>query len=72
MTWASFHVQINKKFNGLEVGTNKDIVKAHNAQWFYMDKKVQLKVGDIVYYWIHIIHNNEAYNLIDQQYVVKG
>lgn len=73
MTWASFHIQINKNFNGLEVGSlTRDIVKPHNGQWFYEDKDTKLKIGDMVYYWVHIIHNDEAYNLVDQQHRVTG
>lgn len=66
-------MQINKEFLGLEVGAiQRDIVKAHDGQWTYSDKKMQLKVGDIVYYWIHIVHNNEFYNLVDQKFPVTG
>lgn len=73
MTWVSFHVKFNDEFKGLEVGPlTKDIIKPHNRRWTYHDKTTKLKVGDVVYYWIHIIYNDLPYNLLDQQYRVIG
>lgn len=71
--WVSYHIKINSEFEGLEIGElTRDIVKPNDGEWVYEDKTSELKVGDIIYYWINIVHNGEEYILEDQQYRVKG
>lgn len=74
MVWADIHVKINSKFNSpKDFGPiNANIVKAHNGQWTYEDKTLNLKVGDTVYYWIHFVHNQMDYHLLDKEYNVTG
>lgn len=73
MSWVSFHIKINEEFDGLEVGTlTKDIVKPNQGKWTYEDKKTELRVNEILYYWVNIVYNGVDYNLIDQEYRIKG
>ena len=73
MTLVAFHVKFNDDFVGLEAGTiARDIVRARDGRWTYHDKTTELRHGDIVYYWIHVVYNGLGYNLVDQQHQVIG
>lgn len=67
-------MKINEPFEyGLEVGSiTVDTIKPIGGQWIYEDKSVKLKVGDVVYYWVNMVHNQVSYNLVNQQYNVSG
>lgn len=67
-----YHVRINQEFNGLENDPKVGIVKPTNGQWVYEDQKSELNYGDIVHYWVYIIHNNTDYTIADQEYPVIG
>ncbi|XP_066585294.1 beta-1,3-glucan-binding protein 1-like [Prorops nasuta] len=70
---VAFHVNFNQDFEGLEAGTiARDIVKVRNGRWKYEDRTTELKEGDIVYYWVHVVYNGLGYNLIDQQHQVTN
>lgn len=77
IVWVAFHLKLNDKFHGLESGDRKDIARSKNGKWTYEDNKVELKFGDVVYYWVQIVHHPAGgksvdYNLIDQEYQVAG
>lgn len=72
MYWVAFHIKYNDEFFGLESGDRKDIFNAVNNRWVYEDQTMELKVGDIIYYWVQITYMNLEYNLINQQYQVTS
>ncbi|XP_043288708.1 beta-1,3-glucan-binding protein-like [Venturia canescens] len=68
---VAFHVKFNEDFEGLEAGTiARDVVRARNGRWTYQDRTTRLRLGDIVYYWVHVVWDGLAYNLLDQQHRV--
>ncbi|XP_012259435.2 beta-1,3-glucan-binding protein-like [Athalia rosae] len=67
ITLVAFHAKFNEDFNGLEAGTiARDIVRVKNNRWIYEDHTTRLKLGDIIYLWIHVIFEGLGYNLLDQ------
>lgn len=67
ITLVAYHAKFNEDFNGLEAGTiARDIVKVKNNRWTYEDHTTRLKIGDIIYLWIHVIYEGLGYNLLDQ------
>lgn len=70
---VAFHVKINQDFDGLEAGTiAKDVPQAKDGRWTLDERETKLKVGDVVYYWAHVVYKGLGYNLLDQQYRVAG
>ncbi|XP_078045809.1 beta-1,3-glucan-binding protein-like [Augochlora pura] len=68
---VAYHVNFNKDFYSLEAGAiSVDIIKPKNGRWVYEDRRTKLKVGDIVYMWVHVDYEGRGYNLLDQQYKV--
>ncbi|XP_022904413.2 beta-1,3-glucan-binding protein-like [Onthophagus taurus] len=54
-----FHIKINEEFTGRESGTfNRDLNEPTNGFWTFTESKYRLKVGDIIYYWLHAIDKN--------------
>ncbi|XP_054287414.1 beta-1,3-glucan-binding protein-like [Macrosteles quadrilineatus] len=48
-----FHVNINKEFEGWKVGEwNEGIIVRYGARWQYTFPDIQVKEGDVIYYWI--------------------
>ncbi|KAG6801368.1 gram-negative bacteria-binding protein 1-2 precursor [Apis mellifera caucasica] len=69
---VAYHVKFNDDFYSLEAGTiARDIIKPRNGYWVYEDRSTRLKLGDIIYYWIHVVYNGLGYNLLDQKHVVN-
>lgn len=63
--------------NGREGGTlSRDILKAKNGRWTYIDKSVKLKPGDVIYYWTYVDYfdgeRKLGYPKDDQMFEVKG
>ncbi|XP_078044957.1 beta-1,3-glucan recognition protein 1 [Augochlora pura] len=68
---VAYHVKFNDDFYSLEAGAIAvDIIKPRNGRWVYQDRSTRLKVGDIIYMWVHVVYNGLGYNLLDQQHEV--
>lgn len=70
---VAYHVKFNDDFYSLEAGTIAiDIIKKRNGRWTYEDRSTRLKRGDKIYYWLHVVYEGLGYNLLNQEYEVKG
>lgn len=63
--------------NGREGGTfSRDIVKAKNGRWTFIDKTTRLKPGDVIYYWTYVDYfdgeRTLGYPNDDQMFTVTG
>lgn len=57
-----FHGRKNKRLNNIEPGDfNKDILQPTGGLWVYYEPSLQLDVGDVIYYWIFVQHNQLGY-----------
>ncbi|XP_044737521.1 beta-1,3-glucan-binding protein-like [Chrysoperla carnea] len=75
VTLFAFHGNINEEFNGREAGQfARDITKAKNGRWTFVDKLTKFKPGDKIYYWTYVIYddgkNKLGYANDDQEYTV--
>jgi hypothetical protein len=69
----AFHGNVNKEMNGLEAGQlARDIVKAKNGRWVFLDDRLKLKVGDVIYYWLYVQYEGLGYQKLDQSWTVTG
>lgn len=73
----AFHGKINEEMNGREAGYfSRDITKAKNGRWTFIDKTTKLKVGDVIYYWTYVEHDDgsgkRGYPNDDQMFVIQG
>lgn len=69
----AFHGNVNKEMDGLEAGDmSKDILKKRNGRWVFEERKLRLKKGDTVYYWLFVIKDGLGYRLDDRAYVFDG
>ncbi|XP_054287285.1 beta-1,3-glucan-binding protein-like isoform X1 [Macrosteles quadrilineatus] len=68
---VAYHININEEFQGLQHGQfGVDITKKRNGRWSYYIPEFQVKKGDVIYYWIHVIVDKLAYNGLDREYRV--
>ncbi|XP_034951400.1 beta-1,3-glucan-binding protein 1-like [Chelonus insularis] len=68
---VAFHIKFNEEFEGIEAGTiARDILRVRNGRWTYQDNTTNLKFGDVVHYWVHVVYNGLGYNLLFQQHEV--
>ncbi|XP_018563525.1 beta-1,3-glucan-binding protein-like [Anoplophora glabripennis] len=72
----AFHGKLNEELNGREGGTfSRDITKAKNGRWTFIDPYTKLKEGDVLYYWTYVDYfdgrTKLGYTNDDQVFVVK-
>ncbi|KAF7268732.1 hypothetical protein GWI33_018085 [Rhynchophorus ferrugineus] len=72
----AFHGKINEEMNGREAGTfSRDITKAKDGRWTFIDNSSKLKEGDILYYWTFVDYfdgeRKLGYVKDDQSFTVK-
>ncbi|KAK2588234.1 hypothetical protein KPH14_004265 [Odynerus spinipes] len=71
ITLVAYHVKFNDDFYSLEAGTiSIDIIKPRNGRWVYEDHTTELKEGDIIYFWVHVVYQGLGYNLLNQEHRV--
>lgn len=63
--------------DGREGGTfSRDITKAKNGRWTFVDRLTKLKVGDVLYYWTYVDYfdgtNKLGYTNDDNKFTVTG
>lgn len=69
----AFHGNVNQPIKGKEDGTiNRAITQAENGVWSFTDPTVQLKPGDIIYYWIFVQHQRLGFDKQEQQFSVSS
>ncbi|CAH1105316.1 unnamed protein product [Psylliodes chrysocephalus] len=68
----AFHGKINKEFKQFEPGDfTEDIMEPVNGFFVYDNPNLQIKVGDVIYYWIFVQHDQLGYRLDNQTWHVK-
>lgn len=73
ITLFAFHGNVNREMDGLEAGDmSKDILKKHKGKWTFFERKLKLKKGDAVYFWLFVIKNGLGYRLDDASFVYNG
>lgn len=60
----AFHGKVNSRIRKLETGTmSKDIMQPTNGRWVYENFDIQLRIGDIVHYWIFVQINGFGHRI---------
>lgn len=73
ITLVAYHVKFNEDFYSLEAGViSIDIIKPRNGRWVYEDHTTELKNGDMIYFWVHVVYQGLGYNLLNQEHRVTG
>lgn len=72
----AFHGKVNEEMNGREGGVfSRDITKARNGRWTFVEPYEKLNISDILYYWTYVDYfdgkNKLGYTRDDQEFVVK-
>nr|AYK02796.1 microbe binding protein [Manduca sexta] len=58
----AFHGNINRGINKNDVGTIAgEVLKAKNGMWIYEDPELELKVGDVIHYYVFVSINSKGY-----------
>ncbi|XP_047112564.1 beta-1,3-glucan-binding protein-like [Schistocerca piceifrons] len=66
------HANLNKPISPLEAGQiSVDITRPKGSRWVYEDRRVRLKPGDVINYWLYVQVDGQGYRLDDQTFVVK-
>ncbi|XP_049779992.1 neural Wiskott-Aldrich syndrome protein-like [Schistocerca cancellata] len=66
------HANINKPMGLLEAGQiSVDITKPKAGRWVYEDRRVRLKPGDVINYWVYVQADGLGYRRDDQSFTVK-
>lgn len=69
----AFHGNVNREMDGLEAGDmSKDILRKRDGRWTFFEKKLKLKKGDTVYFWLFVIRDGLGYRLDDASFVYNG
>lgn len=69
----AFHGNVNKEMDGLEAGhMSKDVLKKRGGRWVFEEKKLRLKKGDVVYYWLYVLKDGLGYRLDDGVFEYSG
>lgn len=73
ITLFAFHGKVNEEMDGLEAGDmSKDILKKRKGRWTFFERKLKLKKGDKVYFWLYVIKDGLGYRLDDGLFVYNG
>lgn len=69
----AFHGQINEPFTSRTAGTiSSDIETVTDGEYVFKDTDINLKEGDKLYYWLHVIYNGVGHVLENQVYEHSG
>lgn len=69
----AFHGTVNREMDGLEAGDmSRDILKKHRGKWTFFEKKLKLKKGDTVYFWLYVLKDGLGYRLDDASFTYNG
>jgi len=68
----AFHGNVNTNLGSLEGGKfSKDVLQPENGFWIFKDTTTQLKVGDVINYWLFVEKDGLGYRQDLQKFVVK-
>lgn len=69
----AFHGNLNSPMEGLESGQfSADILKHKNGRWTFKNLKHEIKVGDVLYYWLYVQKDSLGYRRDDQKHEFTG
>lgn len=69
----AFHGNLNIPMEGLENGQfSADILKHKNGRWTFTNRKHEIKVGDVLYYWLYVQKDSLGYRRDDQKHEFTG
>ncbi|CAK1585929.1 unnamed protein product [Parnassius mnemosyne] len=58
----AFQGRINKAITQTDVGDiSGEVTAATNGKWIYEDPNIQLKVGDVIYYYVFAVYDRKGY-----------
>ncbi|XP_054266258.1 beta-1,3-glucan-binding protein-like isoform X1 [Macrosteles quadrilineatus] len=70
---VAFHINVNERFRGVEHGHYaEDVYDKTNGRWTLEIPQLRAKEGDVIYYWINVIEDNQGYNARNREYRVGG
>ncbi|XP_017775323.1 PREDICTED: uncharacterized protein LOC108561775 isoform X1 [Nicrophorus vespilloides] len=68
----AFHGNLNKELEQMGNGQfSQDITTKRNGKWIYENKKMKLRNGDAIYYWIFVIKNGEGFTYENGTHICK-
>ncbi|XP_065159434.1 uncharacterized protein [Atheta coriaria] len=71
MKLFAFHGNLNKKMEKMGNGQfAMDIIEKMNGRWIYQNRKLKLRAGDVIYFWVFVIKNVSGYTREDGIYQV--
>ncbi|XP_069688053.1 gram-negative bacteria-binding protein 1-like isoform X2 [Periplaneta americana] len=69
----AFHGNVNRPQSNLEAGQmSQDILRPRGGRWVFEDPDVQLRLGDVIYYWVYVQLDGRGYRRTNQQWVVSA
>ncbi|XP_055376828.1 beta-1,3-glucan-binding protein 1-like [Condylostylus longicornis] len=73
VTLFAFHGKLNEEMEGLEAGNwSKDITKAKNGRFTFIDRNTEIKIGDTIYFWTYALNNGLGYRQDNGEFIVKS
>ncbi|KAL0822274.1 hypothetical protein ABMA28_004389 [Loxostege sticticalis] len=71
MTFFAFQGNVNRQISSTLVGSLKgEITQATNGRWVYDNPDIQLKIGDVINYYVFVSVNREGYVKDNLSYTV--
>lgn len=68
-----FQGNINKKIGENDVGTvSAEITKPTDGKWLYENRNLDLKVGDVINYYVYVVSDKKGYLKDNLSFTVKG
>lgn len=69
----AFHGNLNSPMDGLENGQfSADILKNKNGRWTFINRKHEIKSGDVLYYWLYVQKESLGFRRDDQKHEFTG
>lgn len=69
----AFHGNLNIPMVGLESGQiAADVLKPIKGRWIFVDRKHEVKPGDVLYYWMYVQKDSLGYRRDDQKHIFTG
>lgn len=73
MSLFVFQGNINRAISKSDIGTiSGEILKAKDGRWTFEDPNVELKVGDVVNYYVVVVSNRGGYIKDNLSFTVSG
>lgn len=69
----AFHGRLNRPLKGGEPGEySAELLKPKGHKWIYSNTEAELKVGDVIHYWIYVQYNQTGHRKNDLEYEITG